>query len=336
LSFTNFSLTNGVTYYYVVSAQNPAGESTNSSQVGVMVGSLSRAGWVASASSTESGGSPAKAIDGNIATRWSTGATQTSGQWFEIDMGLTNTFYGLVLDAGSSSSDYPRGYQVRVSNDGNNWGNPVASGVGTSAVTMIVFSTQMTRFVRVTQTGSVSGLWWSIHEFYVVGAMGTPPAAPTGLAASSGDGRVALTWNPCVNAAGYNVKRSTASNETYSVVATNLDVPGFASTGLTNGATYYFVVSALNAAGESADSAPVSAQPVSMSPPLLTFKSSAGQVQVAWPQDHVGWTLQMQTNLLGSGLGTNWVALPASRSTNQISFPIAPWSGCVFLRLACP
>jgi fibronectin type 3 domain-containing protein len=333
LSFTNVSLTNGATYYYVVSAQNPAGESTNSSQVGVVAGSLSRAGWVASASSTESGGSPANAIDGNIATRWSTGASQTSGQWFEIDMGLTNTFYGIVLDAGSSSSDYPRGYQVKVSNDGSNWGNLVASGAGTSAVTAISFSTQTARFVRVTQTGSVSGLWWSIHEFNVLGAMGTPPAAPTGLAAASGNGQVTLTWNPCVNAAGYNVKRSTASNGTYSVVATNLDTPGFTSAGLTNGVTYYFVVSAVNLAGESADSAPVSAQPVSMSPPQLTFNIAAGQIQVAWPQDHVGWTLQAQTNSPGAGLGANWVTVPASSSTNRIALSIDPSNGSVFFRL---
>jgi hypothetical protein len=336
LNYTNINLTNGTTYYYVVSALNLAGESTNSAQVGVMAGSLNRAGWVASASSTESGGSPANALDGNLSTRWSTGQTQTDGQWYEVDMGATNTFYELVLDAASSASDYPRGYQVNVSNDGTNWGSPVATGAGTSALTTIPIPSQIARFIRVTQTGSVSGLWWSIAEFNVLGTTGTPPPVPTGLAATQGDGLAALTWNSCVNATGYNLKRSTALTGRYAVVATNLASTGFTNTGLSNGVTYYFVASAVNQAGESTNSAPVSVRPVSMSPPQLALGPGAGQVQISWPQDHVSWTLQIQTNAPGAGLGPNWVTLAGSSSTNQITFPISPTNGSVFFRLVYP
>ena len=194
-SYTNAGLANGTTYYYVVSAVNAVGESTNSAQVSALPGALlSRVGWIASASSTESGGSAANAIDGNINTRWATGASQSSGQWFEVDMGATNTFNKLVLDAGSSTGDYPRGYQVNVSNDGINWGSPVASGAGTSAVTAISFATQTARYIRVTQTSTGStGNWWSIAEFYVYG-----PSAPTGpivlnASAVSGGG-ITLSW----------------------------------------------------------------------------------------------------------------------------------------------
>jgi len=49
-SYTNVGLAVGTSYYYVVSAVNPAGESTNSSQVSAIPGVLDRAGWVASAS----------------------------------------------------------------------------------------------------------------------------------------------------------------------------------------------------------------------------------------------------------------------------------------------
>jgi len=333
LSYTNLSLTNGTTYYYVVSGLNPAGESTNSAQVTAVSGALNRAGWVASASSTESGGSPSYAIDGNISTRWSTGAQQTSGQWFQVDMEATNTFYELVLDAASSSGDYPRSYQVNVSNDGSNWGSPVATGAGTSALTVITFPAQVARFIRVTQTGSVSGLWWSIHEINVVGAPGTPPDAPTGLTAVPGDVRVSLTWASSSGAVGYNVKRSFASNGVYTVIATNLTTLGFTNASLVNGTTYYFVVSAMNLAGESGNSAPVGAQPVALSSPQLTFVAGAGQVQLAWPPDHLGWTLQVQTNSADSGMGTNWVAIPASTMTNSITLPIGSANGSVFFRL---
>jgi fibronectin type 3 domain-containing protein len=334
--YTDTGLTNFTAYYYVVSATNDAGESTNSLQVSATPGLLTRAGWVASAISTESGGSPANALDGDITTRWSTGAPQTNGQWFQVDMGATNTFYRLVLDAGSSSSDYPRGYRVNVSNDGANWGSPVATGAGSSAVTTITFATNTARYIRVTQTGSVSGLWWSIHEFNVYGTSGTPPATPTGLSAVAGDGRVALAWNPTPKTTGYNVRRATALNGTYSLVATNLAGVVFTNAGLANGSVYYFTVSAINLAGESSGSAPVSAQPVSMTPPQLVFQPAGGQMQLAWPQDHTSWSLQVQTNSPSGGLGTNWVTVPASKATNQMTFPLDSTSGSVFFRLIYP
>src|SRR5882724_5234613 len=82
-------------------------------------------------------------------------------------MGAVNTFYKIVLNAANSPSDYPRGYQVNVSNDGITWGSPVTNGIGSSAITTITFPTQTARYIRITQTGSAPGSYWSIHEFYV-------------------------------------------------------------------------------------------------------------------------------------------------------------------------
>jgi hypothetical protein len=129
---------------------------------------LSRIGWVASASATESGGSPANALDGNLATRWSTGAQQAPGQWFQVDLGSAQTFQKLVLDASNSPNDYPRGYAVYVSDTGADWASlsPVATGSGSGAVTTITLSAAVTkRYVRIVQTGSAAGSWWSIDEF---------------------------------------------------------------------------------------------------------------------------------------------------------------------------
>ena len=109
-------------------------------------------------------------------------------------MGSTNTIYEVILDAASSSSDYPRGYQVTLSNDGTTWGASVASGAGSSAVTAITFPTNTARYVRVTQTGSVGGLWWSIHEFNVFGKIGTVSTTPPQLNFSVSGGNLHLGW----------------------------------------------------------------------------------------------------------------------------------------------
>ncbi len=87
-----------------------------------------------------------------------------------------------------------------------------------------------------------------------------PPGAPAGLQAIAGNTQVSLAWTASTGATSYHLKRSTTSGGPYTQVA----VPTSTSdtdTGLTNGTTYYYVVSALNAAGESANSAEASATP---------------------------------------------------------------------------
>jgi hypothetical protein len=108
----------------------------------------------------------ANALDGNASTRWSTGQAQTNGQWFRVDMGASQSFNGISLDAGSSTGDYPRSYQIFVSNDGSNWGSAIASGSGNGQLVTIAFSTQSARYIRIVQAGS-AGNWWSIHELNV-------------------------------------------------------------------------------------------------------------------------------------------------------------------------
>ncbi len=67
--------------------------------------------------------------------------------------------------------------------------------------------------------------------------------------------------------------------------------------------------------------------------PVLTNSFSAGSVNLSWPADHTGWTLQVQTNLLGDGLGTNWVDVPGSVLTNEVAIPVTITNGAVFFRL---
>jgi hypothetical protein len=158
-------------YYFTVDAINDSGVTmgTEAVQAGA-IDPLQRTGWVATASMSSVQDPPANAIDGNPNTRWSTGASQSSGQWFQVDMASSKTFSELALDSSGSPGDYPRGYQVTISSDGTNWSSPVASGSGISAVTTIAFSPQTARYIRVTQTtNDLTSLFWSIHEFNVYG-----------------------------------------------------------------------------------------------------------------------------------------------------------------------
>ncbi|MDR3456660.1 MAG: autotransporter-associated beta strand repeat-containing protein [Verrucomicrobiae bacterium] len=68
----------------------------------------------------------------------------------------------------------------------------------------------------------------------------------------------------------------------------------------------------------------------------LTNSFSGGNLSLSWPADHIGWHLQVQTNVLSSGLGTNWVDVANTAATNQFTVPVNPAFGSVFYRLTYP
>lgn len=88
----------------------------------------------------------------------------------------------------------------------------------------------------------------------------TIPPTPTGVSASAGNAQATISWSASSGATSYNVKRSTTSGGPYTTVGSPAASP-FTNTGLTNGTTYYYVVSAVNSAGESGNSTQVSATP---------------------------------------------------------------------------
>ncbi len=111
------------------------------------------------------------AVDGNVATRYSSGQTQVAGQWLQIDLGAAAAVHGLTLNS-VPAADYTRHYQVRVSNTANDMGAQVlADGDGAAGVTTITLSKIVSgRYVLITQTGAVAApatSWWSINEITV-------------------------------------------------------------------------------------------------------------------------------------------------------------------------
>jgi hypothetical protein len=125
--------------------------------------------------------------------------------------------------------------------------------------------------------------------FTIIKGGGTmPPAAPTGLTAAPGNAQVTLNWSSVSGATGYNVKRSTVSGGPYTTIGAGVTATAYTDPGLNNGTTYYYVVSALNPAGESPDSTQVSAVPQALVPPAaptnLTASGGKNKISLRWTQ----------------------------------------------------
>jgi len=102
------------------------------------------------------------------------------------------------------------------------------------------------------------------------------PPVPTNLIATAGNAQVGLSWSASSGATSYNVKRSTTSGGPYTTIGSPTTT-SYTDTGVTNGTTYYYVVAAVNTAGQSGNSSQVSATPTAF---LINygsgFSSSSG------------------------------------------------------------
>ncbi len=68
-------------------------------------------------------------------------------------------------------------------------------------------------------------------------------------------------------------------------------------------------------------------------PAGLVFGIANNNLSISWPADHVGWMLQVQTNDLNAGLGTNWISIPSSAGETQFTAPLDAGNSSVFYRL---
>lgn len=101
------------------------------------------------------------------------------------------------------------------------------------------------------------------------------PAVPSGLTGTAGDGSVTLDWadNAAADSVtGYSVYRSdtTPVDTTGTPLKDGLATSAYTDTTAVNGHTYSYAVTATNAAGTSAGSAPVTATPDATSPATFT------------------------------------------------------------------
>ena len=141
-------------------------------------------------------------------------------------------------------------------------------------------------------------------------------APPAGLTATAGDAQVSLSWPASVGASGYHVKRAMVDGGPYQTFASPTGT-SIVDTGLVNGTTYYYTVSAaytggLNNGGESANSIQVSATPQGGTP----------SVQVTVQTNPAGLTFSVDRTTYSSTQTFSW----ASGSSHTIA-TISPQSG---------
>jgi beta-glucanase (GH16 family) len=285
-NFTDTTAANCSTYYYVVTALNSFGESTNSNEAGTSVGSYALA--------VNSGGS---AVGQFIADANFSGGTQATPSTSTIDTSgvtapapqavyqseryggtFTYTFTGLTAGLTYKvrlhfAEFYWTSVGQRVFNVSINGKNVltnfdiVATAGAANKANIQEFTTVPTstntiviQYTTVVDNAKASGIEILVPR----------PASPAALGANAGNSMVALNWNASSGAAAYNVKRSLANNGPYSTLVSGLTGTNYLDSGLTNGTTYFYEVSAVAAGCESTNSAPINATPVCSTPPAPT------------------------------------------------------------------
>ena len=144
----------------------------------------------------------------------------------------------------------------------------------------------------------------------------TPPAVPTGLTATAGDGQVALTWNGVADGdlAGYEVYRS-GGGETDKLVSQQGITTSYVDATAVNGTSYTYTVKSYDTAGNaSAASAGAAATPTAPSPAgVLARDDFARTVSGGWGAADVGGAWSVLAGAAGSfsvAGGTGSVASP--------------------------
>jgi hypothetical protein len=156
-------------------------------------------------------------------------------------------------------------------------------------------------FDHVQGTGSQTCLVWTVGSGNYQFAWNLFPA-PAALTATAGNGRVTLNWAAVPDVAGYNVKRSTTSGRGYTLVAGGVNCTNYTDLRLSNYTNYYYVVSAVCAGSESADSPEAGATPAPIS--NFGFETPAISTYQYNPSGG-GWTFTALSGANGSGISAN-------------------------------
>jgi beta-glucosidase len=120
--------------------------------------------------SSTSFATPAAAVDGNPATRWSSawlGVTNADTEWFAVDLGAIHAIRSVVL---KWEAAYGKEYLLQASLDNATWSTLYATTNGTSGTNVITGLEGVGRFVRLQGLKRGSGYGYSLWEFEVYGA----------------------------------------------------------------------------------------------------------------------------------------------------------------------
>jgi fibronectin type 3 domain-containing protein len=197
-NYVNAGRANGTPYYYVVSAVNSVGESTNSAQVSATPTSaaiLLSQGRPVTASSFQTGNDATNGNDGILTNRWAASGPSLP-QWWRVDLGASYSLGQVVIDWYNGSSRYYQ-YRIETSSDDTNYATVVdETGNTTYGNTTANFSATA-RYVRITMTGvSQANGYASFSECQVYGTSPPPSIAlnPTNVLVSLSGNVLSLSW----------------------------------------------------------------------------------------------------------------------------------------------
>ena len=230
-----------------------------------------------SAGSTE----PNQAFDGQEETQWSTTAAVPGWLAYALGKGARKAVvrYDLTCTASGSPDADPKSWTLEGSQDGEKW-IPLDSRKDqffvtrnqTKSYTVATCPECVAYRLNIVEThGANGGIQLAELKLFAVDAS-VKPAAPRLFFAQGDNGKVWLSWTQPDHAASYTIKRAPEANGPFAVLAKGVINPGdFPDTTAVNGTTYYYAVSAVNAAGESPDSTPVKVtpKPTAPRPPLI-------------------------------------------------------------------
>ncbi len=173
---------------------------------------------------------------------------------------------------------------------------------------------------------------YAVNPFLTGAASNTATATPsfasagivTDLTADAGDAEVILDWSSTNNAVSYNIYRALNSNGPYASISTDVVATTYTDTTVTNGVTYYYVVTAKNIGNtESGYSNEVNATPGPIPEAVIDLAGTGGdaQVNLTWtePDDNGAAITDYQIHYSNDGFSSDDQIFADGTSTNTFA-----------------
>lgn len=295
-TFSDTSVINGTTYYYVVAAVNIVGQSANSEQDSATPNPTLTVNFNPTADAKVESYYPNNNYGTNTNFEVVNNGTNNKKSYLRFDLsGYTNNSIvsaKLRVYGSSTGALNIKAYKVSFNSwiesgaGGICWNNapPLEDEIGSFSMdtTQQYYEVDITPYIATYVEASTLvsiGLYTDVSgaaasninsreavsgkpELVVKMVQGVPKQ-PKNLAGTGGNRFADLSWQAAEGATSYRIKRSRTTGGPYDIVASGVTATSYRNSGLTNGLDYYYTVSAVNSLGESVDSNEVCVVPSS-------------------------------------------------------------------------
>lgn len=258
-----------------------------------------------------------------------------------LSVSVASTNASLSWNAPSSAGDAAiSDYSIQYSTDGTNWKTFAHTASTATSATITGLTNGISYFFRV---AGVNAWGTGTYETYATSLVpGSLPGAPTSLTGSYRDGSVALTWNaPSSNGGSpirdYKIEYSSNSGSTWDIFSrTSSSATSETVTGLTNGTSYIFRVSAINDPGTgtaSTSSGTITPKTIPSAPTSLVVTPGNAQASIAFTAGATGgsaitdYIIEYSSN---SGSSWNTYTHTASTTSPQVVSGLTNYTSYVF------